>query len=287
MSLAGPIRRPDARAVGGIAPLRRLAGTLALWLWTLAAWPRLRPGQRRPAWARPQRLLLGGVVAIALIGVSIAYLDALAIGARGSLAPWIVLRFETMTEFGRSAWVLIPSAAALLVLASASPAIGRLQHLVLTALAVRIGFLFVAVAVPGLVVTIVKRLIGRARPYMEAGPFEFVPFGWSAAYASLPSGHGTTSFAAAFALASLFPRWRVSLWCLAGLIAASRVIVGAHFPSDVIAGAVIGTLGALAVRNLFALQRLGFVVAPDRSVRALPGPSRLRVTAALRALVRR
>lgn len=212
------------------------------------------------------------------------YLDALAITARAALPAWVPLRFETVTEFGRSAWVLVPVGVALLVLASASPAIGRVQHLVLTAIAVRLGYVFVAVGVPGLVVTVVKRLIGRARPHLDSGPLEFWPFGWSAAYASLPSGHGTTSFAAAFAIGALFPRWRVPLWCLAALIGISRVVVGAHFPSDVIAGALVGTLGALAVRNWFAMQRLGFIVARDRSVVALPGPSRRRATSALKML---
>ena len=272
---------------GMAARARRALFTVALWLWTVIAMTRVRPGQRRPAWGRPSRLLLGGAVAVGLVAFSMLYLDALAIGGRGSLAPWVLARFETVTEFGRSAWILVPAGVALLVLASASPAIGRMQHQVLTAIAVRFGYVFVAVGLPGLVVTVVKRLIGRARPYVETGTLEFVPFGWSSAYASLPSGHGTTSFAAAFALGALFPRWRVALWGLAGLIGVSRVVVGAHFPSDVIAGALVGTLGALAVRNWFAMQRLGFVVAADRSVRALPGPSLRRALAALKALFAR
>jgi membrane-associated phospholipid phosphatase len=57
------------------------------------------------------------------------------------------------------------------------------------------------------------------------------------------------------------------------IIAASRVIVLAHHPSDVIAGAVVGTLGALMVRDWFAARRLGLVLDPHGRVRALPGPS--------------
>ena len=64
---------------------------------------------------------------------------------------------------------------------------------VLAAIAVRLGFLFLAIGLPGLVVTIVKRLIGRARPLVEgsADPFIYRPLGWSVEYASLPSGHAT------------------------------------------------------------------------------------------------
>jgi membrane-associated phospholipid phosphatase len=50
---------------------------------------------------------------------------------------------------------------------------------------------------------------------------------------------------------------------LAALIAISRVIIGAHYPSDVVGGAVLGTLGAYAVRNFFAERRWVFRVRPD------------------------
>jgi undecaprenyl-diphosphatase len=64
------------------------------------------------------------------------------------------------------------------------------------------------------------------------------------------------------------------------LIAISRVAVGAHYPSDVVAGAVVGVLGALVVRNWWAVRRLAFAVGPDGTVRTLPGPSWRRIKAA-------
>ncbi len=77
-----------------------------------------------------------------------------------------------------------------------SPALPRLTQGVLAALAARFGFLFLAIGVPGLFVTIVKRLIGRARP-ISAGshddPFVYRPFIWRPEYASMPSGHATTA----------------------------------------------------------------------------------------------
>jgi membrane-associated phospholipid phosphatase len=63
--------------------------------------------------------------------------------------------------------------------------------------------------------------------------------------------------------------------------------VSAHYPSDVLAGAIIGVLGALVVRNWFAVRRLAFVVMPDRSVRPLPGPSFRRLRALARRIVLR
>ena len=104
-----------------------------------------------------------------------------------------------------------------------------------------------------------------------SGPI--VPFGWQVDYASFPSGHATTAFAALVAIGAIFPQARALLWIYAVLIALSRVVVTAHHPSDVIAGAVVGAVGACLVRNWFAARRLGFTVGRDGSVRAMPGPS--------------
>jgi hypothetical protein len=71
------------------------------------------------------------------------------------------------------------------------------------------GFLFVAIAVPSLFATIVKRMIGRARPYVGAhdDPFAYMPFIWRPEYASMPSGHATTAAAAAIAFGAIWPRF--------------------------------------------------------------------------------
>jgi undecaprenyl-diphosphatase len=151
-------------------------------------------------------------------------------------------------------------------------------------LAVRIGFVFTAIAVPGLFVTTLKRLIGRARPMVEGNTWAYEPLGWQVEYASLPSGHATTAFSALVALGALFPEARALLWIYAVLIAVSRVVVTAHHPSDVVAGAIVGAVGALLVRNWFAARRLGFWVGSDGAVRKLPGPSLRHLKGALRKL---
>ena len=162
-----------------------------------------------------------------------------------------------------------------------------MSRLVLTAVAVRIGFVFLAIGVPGLLVAIVKRLIGRARPLVgaDADPFLYLPFGWNVEYASLPSGHATTAFAAAVAIGALWPRLRPLMWTYAVMIAVSRVVLTAHHPSDVLAGAVFGVVGALVVRDWFAARRLGFVLSVDGDIRALPGPSFARIKRVARQLV--
>jgi undecaprenyl-diphosphatase len=64
---------------------------------------------------------------------------------------------------------------------------------------------------------------------------------------SFPSGHTITAFAVAVSLGGFYPEMLPGLFFCAASVAASRVVLGMHFLSDVLAGAAIGaTLGALA-----------------------------------------
>jgi membrane-associated phospholipid phosphatase len=151
---------------------------------------------------------------------------------------------------------------------------------VLAALAVRFGFLFVAIGLPSLFATIIKRLIGRARPYVGThdDPFAYMPFIWKPEYASMPSGHATTALAAAIAIGAVWPRLRPVMWLYALVIMASRILIFVHHPSDVLGGAVVGVVGALMVRRWFAARRLGFSP-EDLQPYAWPSWGRLKATA--------
>jgi undecaprenyl-diphosphatase len=226
-------------------------------------------------------IILTPAVAIAVMfGV-----DAAASDWAHHLPRWFIDAFEEITNFGLGGWFLIPSALVFLCLAAvAAPTLPRITQGVLAALAARFGFLFLAVGAPGLFDTIIKRLIGRARPYVGShdDPFAYMPFIWRSEYAGMPSGHSANVAAAAIAIGALWPKTRPVLWLFALLIMFSRVVVLAHHPSDVIVGALVGAVGAALVRRWFAARRLVFSA---HELKAFPGPSLQRATAAARQIL--
>src|ERR1700686_3014363 len=233
-----------------------------------------------------RQLAVAAAVFAGLFLIGMILIDAAAINAVVRLPRWLITTFDEITDFGKSGWFLWPLGILFLGLA-ALPSLPRVPQRVLAAIMVRVGFLFVAVGVPGLFVNVVKHIFGRARPLVGGSldPYLFSPFSWSAAYAGLPSGHAATAFSVLVAFGTLWPRGRTLLWIYALLIAASRVAVTAHYPSDVLAGALVGVAGAWLVRRWFALRGLAFSIAPDGAVRQKQGPSLRRIKAVARALL--
>lgn len=244
--------------------------------------------QFRPAGLAPARVLVVAAGSLAAIAIAILLLDVPVTTAVRQLPLWLIAIFDTLTDLGKSGWLLFPIGLFLLGLAAITGRnFSRVGRLVIVSFALRLSFVFAAIALPGLFVTVLKRLIGRARPFVDpdGGSFVLIPFAWSADYASIPSGHGTTAFAAAVAIGAVWPRARAFMWLYAILIAASRVVVTAHYPSDLLASAFFGILGALLVRHTFAIRRLGFVVNPTGAVHPLPGPSLWRLKSVAQRLL--
>lgn len=163
---------------------------------------------------------------------------------------------------GKSDWVLYP--AGLWILAVIFGGWQRLpfrRKMAVSYLTIYGSYLFFVVAASGLLAIVLKWNIGRARPTLfdEAGPLYFDFFAWEAKLSSFPSGHATTAGTLIVALALIAPKMRwlfvvVGLW-----IAASRVIVGAHYPSDVVAGLVLGGTFSYCSARWMARRRIGFV----------------------------
>lgn len=91
-----------------------------------------------------------------------------------------------------------------------------------------------------LVVETLKIGFGRARPYVPGEHGRFTGPNLSGQYHSMPSGHSANAFAIATVLAHKYPEQASLLYGLALAVGLSRIQLGVHWPSDVVAGAAIG-----------------------------------------------
>ncbi len=107
----------------------------------------------------------------------------------------------------------------------------------------------------GIITPVLSTVIGRERPTAEQGAYSFHPFEGR----SFPSGHATQAFAVASVIATSYDQLWVKLaaYSMAGMTAYSRVRIGKHFPTDVVAGAVIGTLVGRSVVHFNRRLRSG------------------------------
>lgn len=100
----------------------------------------------------------------------------------------------------------------------------------------------------------IKPLVQRTRPYETIDSLTLLVA--RATDYSFPSGHATSSWAAAWALFRMRKRWGASALMLAALISLSRLYVGIHYPSDVLCGTLIGLAAGEAAARIVHAQRL-------------------------------
>lgn len=99
---------------------------------------------------------------------------------------------------------------------------------------------------------ILKHIIERPRPFITYPDLNIIiskPTSFS-----MPSGHTSASFAAAFMLSYCFKKYRVYFYSLASLIALSRIYLLVHYPSDVLSGILLGFLSFLIVKKLYLFK---------------------------------
>lgn len=228
---------------------------------------------RAPRLGAEQRLLprqSSFWICICIVGLGtaglMAYFDVdVTLWKRANLDPgsFVETSFQVITRFGTSGWVLIGTAIIGLYL-SLSPwdQLPRPKLLQRVNWYSDANFAFFTIALSGIAANLIKNMIGRARPKMldTLGPFHFEHAAFESTYASFPSGHSTTSGAIGMVLILLFPRYWPIWLLIAVLGGVSRVMVGAHYPSDVLAGLAFGAGFVLLSARWLALRGTMFTL---------------------------
>jgi MFS family permease len=220
--------------LGGLAALAALIPLVGL--------PRRRPGRVALALA-----LLAPVPALGLLiaNTGLQRLDEELFRAINGLGPGPELVWTVLDPHTRNYILLI-------ALAVAAAAIGRSRRV----LDVFARVMTSALLAWGLLEAIYS-VYDRARPEEAVAAGEISLNGHSWAHLnSFPSGHMAITAALAIATALAFPRLRTALWIYVAAVAFTRVLFGAHFPLDVLAGTALGIASALLVAIAFERVRV-------------------------------
>jgi undecaprenyl-diphosphatase len=177
------------------------------------------------------------VLVIAAVVLSVFYIDPIRAPIHSDMVQSPLL--QAYGEGGRllGSWDLAP-----LLFAVALILAGWRWRMLLRALVV-------AYAVQTSVTEGLKWVFGRPRPRDIEEPLLFL--GPGAGHSSMPSGHSSFAFMLAVVLAGFFPRLRWPLYAFAAFIATSRVVLNAHYVSDIILGALIGVLAGSLVLSIW------------------------------------
>lgn len=118
-------------------------------------------------------------------------------------------------------------------------------------------YLLISMVTTQLITQTVKVLINRARPNTQgrSNNFSNIPL----KNYSFPSGHTTAAFSMATTLSSVAP-FLLILYIPASIVAVSRIYLGVHYPSDVLAGMIIGTAASGFVSQYYDIIFLGIEV---------------------------
>lgn len=224
--------------------------------------------QRRslPPGQRPQDIL---AVLLLTVGVAVVAFDAPTYPWLNSLPYEYRTAFRSFTDLGKADWILVSTGVPCLFLLALDG--GRYAfriRMAIGAVFTYAAFIFYSVATSGIVVLVLKWGLGRARPklYEQVGPVHFDFLALNGKYTSFPSGHSTTVAALATALYFIFPAYRWLIVVSAFWLAFSRVMAGAHYPSDVIAGTLLGITFTFFTVRAMARRRIGFHISENGNI---------------------
>ena len=166
--------------------------------------------------------------------------------------------YDFITDYALGKWYIWPSG----IVSLLGFALWKFKKLPPKFITLWRGFIrfFISVAGAGLATDLFKRIFARARPvnFIEhhmSGFFYWDHISGKGSYQfySFPSGHTTTAFAVAMAIVLMLPEkyhpWKIVAFVVATIFGVARIMVEAHYTSDVIAGTMMGCWGALLVKR--------------------------------------
>jgi len=136
-----------------------------------------------------------------------------------------------LTIFGEGVYYIVPSLILFFIFRKRNPYYAQISL-----------FILATTSISGILVNLIKPIFGRFRPEMffTENLYGFNWFEIAFTMNSFPSGHSATALGAWLAFAMIFPKYRILLLLIGIMIASTRIIVTAHYLSDVIAGSAVG-----------------------------------------------
>lgn len=206
----------------------------------------------------PMGLPLAAVTLICFL-LSLFADKKLVVFLRGHQDYLFINLFEFVTAFGDATWWLSAFGAGLCfcIFILKTNYYSQLQK---TAEKYKQIFLYLILSclISGIIHHVIKIILGRYRPryLFSENLYGVSPFNFDIAYNSFPSGHTQTIFSICIALSIVYPRYSAIFWLLAVAVGASRIILLAHYPSDVIFGAYLGVMIAILLHRYHFHERI-------------------------------
>ena len=116
----------------------------------------------------------------------------------------------------------------------------------------------VTIIIAGIIVSIMKVLIGRSRPFMlwDENLYTMMPFSIEYQFNSFPSGHSSAITAFCCSISLFAPKLRFPLYGLAAIVSIARAVSHIHYLSDVIAGCYISILIVFFVKRFLLKKKI-------------------------------
>ena len=171
--------------------------------------------------------------------------------------------FGTLTHFGDSLYFFVPT-----ILTWVLVKIIKSKNQIINTISEISLFIFLNILLSGIVTQILKHIIGRPRPVLfngfEQQSLSIISF--DSKWHSFPSGHTATIFAFIFCMVLLFPKIKNILITVAIIIASTRVIVGAHFISDIFGGVLVAYLSSIFISKNLSSKKILFTAEGEKLI---------------------